>query len=79
MGNVNYTDLGFKKYRKTQSQEMRPYVDGEDLTGVSISEEDKLNGSPKDGDMIARNTSNHNDQWLVAAEFFKNNYTLLEE
>ena len=33
---------------------------------VSISEADLNNGSPKIGDMIARNPKNHNDKWLVA-------------
>ena len=41
---------------------------------VSISKEDKKNGSPKIGDMIARNPKNHNDQWLVAKEYFEANF-----
>jgi hypothetical protein len=47
---------------------MRPYQPGERLTGVSISEADRLAGSPKTGDMIARNPKNHADQWLVVAQ-----------
>jgi hypothetical protein len=43
---------------------------------VSISQVDKDNGSPKEGDMIARNPENHLDQWLVAKDFFEQNYTL---
>jgi len=42
---------------------------------VSVSVVDIENGSPKLGDMIARNPENHNDKWLVAAEYFKNNFT----
>ena len=52
---------------------MRPYIEGEDITGVSVSEADKLNGSPKVGDMIARNPINHNDVWLVAEKYFNDN------
>jgi hypothetical protein len=53
---------------------MRPYINGEVLTAeVSISEADRLNGSPKEGDMIARNPKNHADQWLVARKYFEDN------
>lgn len=41
---------------------------------VSISQTDLENGSPKIGDMIARNPKNHNDQWLVAEQYFKDNF-----
>jgi hypothetical protein len=41
---------------------------------VSISVEDLANGSPKSGDMIARNPKNHNDQWLVVEQYFKDNF-----
>ena len=40
---------------------------------ISVSEEDKVNGSPKLGDMVARNPKNHRDQWLVSAEYFADN------
>ena len=53
---------------------MRPYITGETLDErISVSEQDKLNGSPKPGDMIARNPNNHADQWLVAQKYFKDN------
>lgn len=41
---------------------------------VSISDVDKKNGSPKIGDMIARNPKNHPDQWLVAKQYFEDNF-----
>jgi hypothetical protein len=67
----------FKQYRKKQLAEMRPYIVGEVFSDfVSISQVDKDNGSPKEGDMIARNPENHLDQWLVAKDFFEQNYTL---
>jgi hypothetical protein len=40
------------------------------MDGISISKEDFAAGSPKAGDMIARNPKNHADQWLVAAQYF---------
>lgn len=45
---------------------------------VSISAEDLKNGSPKLGDMIARNPNNHNDQWLVNEEYFKENFESID-
>lgn len=69
----------YKKYRKKQLQEMRPYNPHELLSdSVSISESDRLNGSPKLGDMIAVNPNDPTDQWLVAEKFFKDNYELAE-
>ena len=67
--------MEFKKYRRTNIAEMRPYLEGEILPEeVSISDTDKKNGSPKVGDMIARNPNNHEDQWLVAAKYFEGNF-----
>lgn len=68
----------FIKYRRKKIAELRPYVKGEKLTGVSISDADKKNGSPKIGDMIARNPKNHNDKWLVAKKYFKDNFEELK-
>ena len=75
----------FKQYRRRQIAELRPYAEGEDLTmvhvsddvprvSVSISEADTAAGSPKPGDMIARNPKNHADQWLVAERYFADNF-----
>jgi hypothetical protein len=63
----------FKQYKRKSVSEMGPYVIGEDLSHVSISNEDKANGSPKEGDMIARNPKNHKDLWLVAKAYFEDN------
>jgi hypothetical protein len=65
----------FQNYRrKSKLSELRPYTPGEDLKGVSISDADKEAGSPKSGDMIARNPENHEDQWLVASQYFIDNF-----
>lgn len=66
--------MTFMKYRRVQIAELRPYVPGEDLERVSISAPDKEAGSPKLGDMIARNPKNHDDQWLVAMQYFADNF-----
>jgi hypothetical protein len=73
----------FKKYKRKQIAELRPVtkeeiIDGYKVmlsnTSISISGEDAKNGSPKSGDMIARNPINHDDQWLVAEKYFKDNF-----
>lgn len=46
---------------------------------ISISQEDLKSGSPKIGDMIARNPKNHNDQWLVAQQYFIDNFETIRE
>lgn len=65
----------FKKYKRKEVAELRPFKKGEKLNAkVSISKADLDNGSPKIGDMIARNPKNHADQWLVAKKYFKDNF-----
>ena len=64
----------FKRYRRKQNAELRPYVQGENMDGISVSDADAKAGSPKAGDMIARNPENHEDQWLVAAQYFADNF-----
>lgn len=80
----------FKKYRRTQIAEMRPVTAEEIKLGrlittkthsrcaISVSDIDLQNGSPKNGDMIARNPKNHEDQWLVAAQYFADNFETIE-
>lgn len=64
----------FKQYRRKQIAELREYEPGDYMIDVSISGEDARAGSPKLGDMIARNPKNHADQWLVAAAYFADNF-----
>lgn len=71
--------MEFKKYKRTQIAEMVEYhpamlYSKDFFEKVSLSQEDKKNGSPKIGDMIARNPKNHNDMWLVAEQYFKDNF-----
>lgn len=69
----------FKQYRRIAIAEMRPFEDtSEDRNFVaqcvSVSAADTNQGSPKLGDMIARNPANHNDMWLVSAAYFEKNF-----
>ena len=64
----------FKKYRRSQIAELRRYIVGEPMADVSIALVDQNVGSPKRGDMIARNPKNHADQWLVAEKYFADNF-----
>lgn len=60
----------FKEYRKKNVQPMRPYVPGEDLTGISVNKED----TPEEGGMIAVNPANPGDMWYVGKQFFADSY-----
>ena len=71
----------FKKYRRKQIAELRPVteheIDNPDAisdNGISVSQVDLEKGSPMAGDMIARNPKNHFDQWLVAKQYFEDNF-----
>jgi hypothetical protein len=66
--------IEFTIYRRKATAELRPYVPGEKLSGISVSAPDAAAGSPKPGDMIARNPKDHADQWLVAAQYFADNF-----
>lgn len=71
----------WKQYRRTNVAEMCPWTetDGSGFNRTfSLSEPDRLAGSPKPGDMIARNPQNHDDQWLVAAKYFADNFEELK-
>lgn len=64
----------FKQYRRTQIAEMADWHHSFDMSGVSVSQVDLENGSPKVGDKIARNPANHADKWLVAEDYFNANF-----
>jgi len=63
-----------KLYRKKGTVEVERWSPGIDMEGVSVGEEDKKNGSPRDGDMIARDPENENDRWLISGDYFRRNY-----
>ena len=71
--------MEFKKYKRTNIAEMHKYNPNNMypqgfIEKVSISQVDKENGSPKEGDMIARNPENYEDLWLVAKDYFEQNF-----
>lgn len=79
----------FKQFKRKQITELRPITEldikayqvdkkihsiRDTEFKVSISDADLFKGSPKIGDMIALNPKNHNDQWLVAKQYFEDNF-----
>lgn len=72
-------ELLFLRYRRSQIAELAAWLPGTDMTGVSVSQPDRDAGSPKAGDMIARNPANHADRWLVAQAYFAANFEPFEE
>lgn len=62
--------MTWQRYRKKGITEIRPYVEGEPLTDVSI----QPGAQPQPGDWIARDPNNHSDQWLITKDFFEINY-----
>lgn len=64
----------FTEYSRKEKGQLRPWQPSDDMTNISVSPEDTKAGSPKAGDMIARNPKNHADQWLVAAQYFADNF-----
>jgi len=63
---------GFKHYKRKGLSEMRPYVLGESLDGISISDADKKLPT-LEGGYIARNPQNHDDKWYVSKEYHEAN------
>ena len=63
----------FKYYRKKGAQGMRPYVEGEDMAGISVSEPDSKLDSLLGG-MVAVSSDDPTDMWYVAKKFFDDIY-----
>lgn len=60
----------FKKYARKGISEIRPYIPGENLSGISVA----VGDIPIAGGMIARNPTDHQDQWYVNEQYFKDNF-----
>lgn len=67
----------YKQYRRKGLSEMKAYQLGDDLSGVSISDADKLLPTLVGG-YIARNPKNHNDLWYVAKAYHDDNLETVE-
>lgn len=59
---------GWRWYRKTALQRMRPYVPGEDLAGISVADSE----TPVEGGMIAGDAAGA--LWYITPEFMAANY-----
>ena len=64
----------WQQYRRTTILDMRPYVPGEDVGNIEINPVDRAAGSPKQGDMIARNPNDETKGWLVSGHYFEANF-----
>lgn len=64
----------YYEYRRKQIAHLRQWQPGDNMTGVSVSAPDREAGSPKPGDMIAVNVKNPADKWLIAAQYFVDNF-----
>jgi hypothetical protein len=69
----------WKKYRRPGITEMRRWVPEDGANTFSLSTADARSGSPKPGDMLARNPKNHADRWLVNAAYFVANFAPVED
>jgi len=69
-GQMELDVSNWKRMRKSGVIEVRPYIEEEDLTKVSVQPE----YTPKPGDFIARDPDNPGDQWLLSAEYAAKNY-----
>jgi hypothetical protein len=65
---------GFRRYRRKQIAELRPYELGETLEGVSVGVEDRKAGSPKKGDMIAGTQRTTQISGWSAQKYFADNF-----
>lgn len=65
--------IEWKLYQRRGAIEARPYVSGEDMNKISVSESDKERPN-LDGGMVCRNPDNANDQWYCSADYFAKHY-----
>lgn len=66
----DFINVYFKWYRKKGFTPMRPYIPGEALDGVSVSD----GNIPENGGMIAVDPTDVTDMWYVSKEYFQKNY-----
>lgn len=65
----------FVQYSRITIVEARPYVAGEDMTNILV-----IPGTePKEGDMIARNPRDRDEQWLMPHGEFTTNFESVAE
>lgn len=65
----------WKKYKRKSYVLARPYIFGESLMGISVSDFDIQEGYLLDGGgMICSNPDNSKDQWFVNMDYFTKHY-----
>lgn len=68
---VGCDGMVYEPYLKSNPTYLRPYIPGENLSGISVAECDV----PAVGGMIAQNPDEIHDRWYVSKEYFEKNYT----
>lgn len=71
--------MNFKKYTRKGITLATSWTPEIDMTRISVSQADKENGSPKVGDMVARNPKDAGDMWLINAKYFEENLEEVKE
>jgi len=61
----------FRFYTRKGESQIRPYEKGEDLSRISVSDQDD---PETDMGMVARNPNNYDDQWYIAKQYFDDNF-----
>lgn len=69
---MDLKEQGFTRHKKKTTQLMRPYVQFEDLTGVTVSDSDK--DKLHLGGFIAVNEKDHERKWFISQAFYDENY-----
>ncbi len=67
----------FKTYRRRAVIEVEPWVKGYDTQGVSVNSAAGRKGSPKAGDVIARNPKDYTDRWLITEQQLKSDFEIV--
>lgn len=73
-----YKKVGITEMVEVSSKQIEAGVKGLKQEKISIGAYDIENGSPKIGDMIARDPKSPTDRWLINEKYFKLNYEELE-
>lgn len=68
----------FRLHRMKRTTPMRPWVEGEDMTGIAVDATTAAEGGPQPGDMVAHNPGNPQDQWLVRADHYRMHFEPVE-
>ena len=68
--------MSYKKFNNTTVFEITKWDEDFIMSGVLIGPADVENGSPKKGDVIARDPKDHSQKWLINKSDFKSNFKI---